>query len=78
MSLIRERVIGPVDRRVGGCPLCDGRTWRLYDNLVTPPVTDPKSMEPLHGRVHPMVMVNCRGCGYSLFFDASFVGLEVT
>lgn len=67
------------------CPISGHSNWLVADHLVSPPVVSPPTnslsaaaMVPPMGSLfteYPQVMVVCRGCGYTIYFNAVAIGI---
>lgn len=51
------------------CPICKDHQWTIWNHVVNAPIWGTQS-----GDVYPMVVVYCKTCSYSLFFNAISAG----
>lgn len=56
------------------CPVSGDNDWVLGDHIVHPPTWHGAAMQ-LGGATYPHVLLTCRRCGYSLFFNALVLGV---
>lgn len=71
------------------CPISGHTSWLVADHLVAPPLASPPSAlqgVPIGAAAlgsptgfmmtqYPQVMVVCRGCGYTIYFNAIAIGI---
>lgn len=72
----KERIIVLLNDRWRGiklCPISGHNDWVVNDHLVHPP-TWHRGAFVLGGPTYPHVLLTCRQCGYSLFFNALIIG----
>ncbi len=55
------------------CPLCGENNWNIGDRAGKIPIYYPSAV--VGGPSYPLVVVTCNNCGYTLLFNALFVGL---
>lgn len=56
------------------CPVSQDGNWALADHVVELRRYEKGSLY-VGGPVYPMVMVVCKTCGYTMFFNAVLIGL---
>ncbi len=56
------------------CPITNDFNWIIGDHTVTPVNFGDKGTV-LGGKTYPQVMVICKTCGYTVFFNSVIVGL---
>ena len=58
------------------CPVSGGTNWIILDHLVHPPpyANAGRGMN-LGGPKYPQVMVACKDCGYTMYFNAVLIGI---
>ena len=56
------------------CPVSGHNDWVLGDRLVAPP-SIVHGKVALGGSVYPQIMMICRGCGYTIYFNAVLAGI---
>ncbi len=55
------------------CSVCNTQNWILADHVVAPPIFGRGLV--LGGTAYPHVMLICRQCGHTVFFNAVMMGL---
>src|SRR5258708_25193629 len=59
------------------CPISGHTTWDIPSQLVyLSPHLPPEMLFSQQVSVYPVVMVICKGCGYTVFFAAQSLGFE--
>jgi hypothetical protein len=56
------------------CPVSGHNEWALADHVVQPLINSGAGIM-LGGSSYPQVMVVCRGCGYTVYFNAIMIGI---
>ncbi len=62
----------PVNKH--NCEICNNNTWSLAEDIVTAMPLYDKSIV-LGGRSYPQVMLVCKNCGNTKYFNAVTMGL---
>jgi predicted nucleic-acid-binding Zn-ribbon protein len=69
VSWLKEKWIEPTN-----CPICKVNEWLVGDHVITPVLVGEKGA--LLGNIaYPHVLLICKTCGYTIFFNA--VKLEI-
>lgn len=58
-----------------GCYVCRGLDWTLYEEFVISPAFDMDYKRPIEGLLLPFIVVICKNCGNSHFFNAKEIGI---
>jgi predicted nucleic-acid-binding Zn-ribbon protein len=59
--------------KMGICPVCQNQNWVLADHVVTPIFYSQVGIT--QGAGYPQLMIICKNCGYTLYINASIVGI---
>jgi predicted nucleic-acid-binding Zn-ribbon protein len=63
-------------RPVNDCPSCKlVNTFSIAEHMVAPPVFAPGGGLMLGGASYPYIMLTCRNCGLTLFYNAVIMGI---
>jgi hypothetical protein len=56
------------------CPVCWTNEWLTAEHIVAPVAYSQGGMM-IGGSVYPQIMVICKGCGHTLYFNAVMMGI---
>ena len=57
------------------CPVEGHIDWQIGAHLVIPPIWRAETGMSMGGISYPHVMIICKKCGYTMFFNAIWLGL---
>ena len=57
------------------CAGCGGREWAIQNEVAFALLVEPKDGHIDYHKGYPMVVINCKNCGYSAFFNAIQLGI---
>jgi len=57
------------------CAGCGGNEWAIQNELAFSLLVEPQDGSINYKKGYPMVAVNCKNCGYTVFFNAIQLGI---
>jgi len=57
------------------CAGCGGNEWAIQNELAFSLLVEPADGKINRNKGYPMVVLNCKNCGYTVFFNAIQMGI---
>ena len=73
----QQKILDWLDKKWLGtktCNICGHNQWNLSQHVVAPTTLEGKNIS-LGGTIYPLVLVTCKNCGNTHFFNVVMVGL---